>query len=65
MQERQYDLSQVRALANNMTQQQAADLLGIHRNTYIMLERTPGKLQLTQAYILAEAAGISIEQIKR
>lgn len=64
MQDRQYSLPQVRMLANNMTQQQAADLLRVHRNTYIAIEREPGKLQLAHAWILAEAAGISVEQIR-
>lgn len=60
---RQYDLKQVRALAN-MTQQDAAKLLKVHKNTIQNLEKNPGKLELAQAHLLAEAAGISIEQIK-
>ena len=63
MQSRQYDLKQIRALLN-MTQPQLAKLLGVHRNTIGNFERHPEKLELGQAWILAEAAGIGIEQIK-
>lgn len=58
----QYDLKQVRALAK-LTQAQAAKLLNIHTNTYLKLEHTPGTITLAQAAILAEAAGIGVEQI--
>jgi DNA-binding XRE family transcriptional regulator len=63
MQSRQYDLKQIRALLN-MTQPQLAKLLKVHRNTIGNLERHPERLDLAQAWVLAEAAGISIEQIK-
>lgn len=63
MQSRQYDLKQIRALLN-MTQPQLAKLLGVHRNTIGNLEKHPERLNLAQAWVLAEAAEISIEQIK-
>jgi putative transcriptional regulator len=63
MQSRQYDLKQIRALLN-MTQPQLAKLLGVHRNTIGNLEKHPERLDLAQAWVLAEAAEISIEQIK-
>jgi putative transcriptional regulator len=63
MQARQYDLKQIRALLN-MTQPQLAKLLGVHRNTIGNLEKHPERLDLAQAWVLAEAAEISIEQIK-
>ena len=63
MQVRQYDLKQIRALLN-MTQPQLAELLNVHRNTIGNLEKHPERLRLSQAWTLAEAAGISIEQIK-
>lgn len=63
MQSRQYDLKQIRALLN-MTQPQLAKLLGVHRNTIGNLEKHPERLDLAQAWVLAEAAGIGIEQIK-
>ena len=63
MQVRQYDLKQIRALLN-MTQPQLAELLQVHRNTIGNLEKHPERLGLAQAWILAEAAGIGIEQIK-
>ena len=61
--QRQYDLKQVRALAN-LTQKQTAKLLNVHPNTYHKLEQTPGLMTLDQAWIIAEAAGIGVEQIK-
>lgn len=69
-QERQYDLKQVRALAgqaqnkSGLTQKETAKLLHIHEVTYQHLEQNPGNLRLNQAYILAEAAGIGVEQIR-
>lgn len=63
MQERTYDLAQVRALAN-LSAREAADLLHIHYNTFLRLEKNPGNLTLDQAYLLAEAAGIGVHQIK-
>jgi DNA-binding XRE family transcriptional regulator len=63
MQVRQYDLKQIRALLN-MTQPQLAKLLKVHRNTIGNLEKHPERLELAQAWILAKAAGIGIEQIK-
>ena len=63
MQVRQYDLKQIRALLN-MTQPQLAKLLKVHRNTIGNLEKHPERIELAQAWTLAEAAGIGIEQIK-
>lgn len=62
-QERTYDLKQIRALAG-FTQKDAAKLLNIHPLTYLNIEKNPGRLTLNQAILMAEAAGISIEQIK-
>ena len=63
MQSRQYDLKQIRALLN-MTQPQLAKLLKVNRNTIGNLEKHPERIGLGQAWILAEAAGIGVEQIK-
>ena len=63
MQEKQYTLKQIRALAG-LSQQQAADLLNIHVATYGKLEQTPGRLTLCQAFLLSEAAGIELNQIQ-
>lgn len=63
MENRIYSLAQIRALAN-LSARDAADLLKIHYNTYLRLEKNPGNLTMDQALILAEAAGIGIEQIK-
>ena len=63
MQERIYDLTQVRSLAE-LSIKQAAALLNIHYNTYLKLEKNPGRLTLDQALLLAEAAGIGVHQIK-
>lgn len=60
---RKYDLKQVRALAN-MTQREAAELIGVHPVTYSRIESNPRQLTLGQAWLLAEAAGIGVEQIK-
>lgn len=63
MQERTYDLAQIRALAN-LTQKQAAKMLNIHETTYNRLEKHPGNITLDQALLLTSAAGIGVEQIR-
>jgi DNA-binding XRE family transcriptional regulator len=55
-------VKQLRALAN-LTQRDAAKLLGIHRNTFMRLENDPGRMQLAQAAILTEMAGVGLEQV--
>lgn len=63
MDDRQLELYQIRALAN-LTQKQAADLLHVHENTYLRIEKDPKRITLDQAYILTRAAGVGVHQIK-
>lgn len=61
--DRTYNIKAVRAMAN-LSAREAAKLLQIHYNTYLRLEKNPGNLTLSQALLLAEAAGIRIDQIE-
>ena len=61
--DRTYNIKAVRAMAN-LSAREAAKLLQIHYNTYLRLEKNPAKLKLSQALLLAEAAGIRIDQIE-
>lgn len=63
MDDRQLELHQIRALAN-LTQKQTADLLHVHENTYLRIEKDPKRMTLEQAYILTRAAGVGVHQIK-
>lgn len=61
--DRTYNIKAVRAMAN-LSAREAAKLLQIHYNTYLRLEQNPANLTLSQALLLAEAAGIRIDQIE-
>jgi DNA-binding XRE family transcriptional regulator len=61
--DRTYNIKAVRAMAN-LSAREAAKLLQIHYNTYLRLEKNPANLTLSQALLLAEAAGIRIDQIE-
>lgn len=63
MQERQYDLKQVMALAN-MTHKDGAKLIHVHPVTFSKYVKDPSLMSLGQAHLLAEAAGIGVEQIE-
>lgn len=63
MDERQYDLPQIRALAH-LTQKEIADKLNIHENTYLRIEKDPKRMTMGQALILTKLAGVGIHQIK-
>lgn len=49
--------------AKEITQEQMAERLGIHVNTYQNWEEAPGKISVTKAVEIAEILGITINDI--
>lgn len=47
----------------NISQNQMADLLGIHVNTYRAWEEDPEKIRLSKAVLIAEKLDISMDDI--
>ena len=50
-------------LLSGITQQQMADLLGVHRTTYRKIEENPDLASIKQAREIAEITGIDVDQI--
>ena len=57
-----YTVKQARLLANK-TQEDMADILGIHVQTYRKLEHNPTEITIGQAKIIAEITGVSVNHI--
>ncbi len=50
-------------LMKEISQQQAADAVGVHVNTYIAWEKQPEKIPIAKALALAEFFGVSVTEI--
>lgn len=57
-----FSLKQARMFAD-ITQQEMADFLKIHRSTYIKLEEHPESTTISQAKRISEITGIPVDQI--
>lgn len=57
-----FTIKQARLFADK-TQQEMADFLGIHVQTYRKLEENPAKATVEQAQKISEITGISYDQI--
>lgn len=57
-----YTVKQVRMLSDK-TQQEMANLLGIHVQTYRKIEKNPERTTFQQGQRISEATGISVDQI--
>lgn len=57
-----YTVKQARLLAEK-TQEDMADILGIHVQTYRKLEQNPTEITIGQAQMIAEITGVSVNQI--
>lgn len=60
---REFTPKQARMLADK-TQMEVAKSLGISRFTYRVLEANPERFTIRQAYLFAEAVGMSFDMIK-
>lgn len=57
-----YTVKQARVLAG-LTQQEMADVLCIHRSTYIKLEENPDKITIGQAKAISNTTGVPVDSI--
>lgn len=57
-----YTVKQARLLADK-TQEEMADILGIHVQTYRKLEQNPTEITIGQAQMISEITGVSVNQI--
>jgi len=57
-----FTVEQARKLAGK-SQQEMANGMGIHRQTYMKLEKNPDTATIKQAKRIAELTGISVEEI--
>lgn len=57
-----YTVKQARKLSG-LTQQQMADVLCVHRSTYIKLEESPDKITIGQAKAISNATGVPVDSI--
>ena len=55
-------IKQIRA-GKNLTQRQMAELLGVHRDTYLKMEKYPEKISLKMAKRIAEISGYDFDNI--
>lgn len=55
-------IKQARLLAE-MTQQEVADRMGIHRHTYMKWEQNPDEMPIGRAKQFCEIVGVSIDEI--
>lgn len=49
--------------AKKISQEQMADLIGVHVNTYRSWEENPGDMRLSKAALIAEKLELSIDDI--
>lgn len=49
--------------AKEITQEQMAEKLGVHVNTYQNWEESPGKISVTKAVQIAEIFGVTLDDI--
>ena len=49
--------------AKKVSQEQMADLVGVHVNTYRTWEENPGEIRLSKAAIIAERLEITLDDI--
>lgn len=49
--------------AKKISQEQMADLIGVHVNTYRSWEENPGDMRLSKAALVAEKLELSIDDI--
>lgn len=57
-----FTVEQARKLSGK-SQQEMADSMGIHRQTYMKIEKNPETATIKQAKEIAELTGISVEKI--
>ena len=57
-----YTVKQARKLSG-LTQQQMADVLCVHRSTYMKLEESPDKITIGQAKAISNATGVPVDSI--
>ncbi len=50
-------------LIKGLTQAQMAEIIGVHVNTYANWEESPEKISIGKAKLIAEALGLSIDEI--
>lgn len=50
-------------LAKEISQEQMAEQLGIHVNTYILWEKDPSKISVANAFLIADILGLSFGDI--
>lgn len=50
-------------LSKEISQEKMANLLKIHRNTYVKLEENPGRISIEQARTISNYFGVSVDDI--
>lgn len=58
----QFSIKELRR-AKNISQEEMADVCGVHVNTYRAWEENPATIKLFMAYIIADRLGIGISDI--
>ncbi|MHC1758281.1 MAG: helix-turn-helix transcriptional regulator [Negativicutes bacterium] len=57
-----FNIKQARVYSNK-TQEEMAEALKVHVDTYRNIEKNPGKATIEQAKTIAEVTGINIDQL--
>lgn len=50
-------------LIRDLTQEQMAEIIGVHINTYRNWEESPGKISIDKAKKIAQALSISVNEV--